>query len=359
MKNINSKIPRSGYVFSREKIISNEEQCLSTYAAKNSDSGKTKRQHPEEEDAFRTAFQRDRDRIIHAKSFRRLKGKTQVFIAHYGDHFRTRLSHSLEVAQIARDISRTLGLNEDLSESIALAHDLGHTPFGHAGEESLNDILSKHGMSFEHNQQSRKIVEKLEIRYQNFPGLNLTKAVIDGLSKHQTFFDNQKKKIKKFPHLEAEVVNVADEIAYLNHDVDDGLASSFFSFDELEELEIWRLATQNIDPSIPSDVFRARAVSALINFMILDIYGNFAPAKGILFSEEVKEQKDELRQFLYEKFYMEKEVTKQSQKGQKIIEDLFNHFLKKKDFSGDIESIKDFIAGMTDDFAENYWEEIR
>jgi len=342
----------------RKSITEKEEKYLAEYASKNSDLEKVARKHPEAEDRFRTPFQRDRDRIIHSKSFRRLKGKTQVFVAHYGDHFRTRLSHSLEVAQIARDISRTLSLNEDLSESIALAHDLGHTPFGHAGERTLDEILKKHQMCFEHNMQSKRTVEILEKKYPNFPGLNLTNAVIEGLSKHQTFFDNKGKKIEKFPHLEAEVVNIADEIAYLNHDIDDGLASSFFDFEKISDLEIWKNATKGLNRNMPKDIFRSRAVSSIINFMVEDIYANFSPKKGVCFSSPAKKQKDELRKFLYKEFYMQKEVKKQSEKGQKIIKKLFNYFLETKKFNQDIEKIKDFIAGMTDEFAISYYQNL-
>ena len=338
-------------------IIAKENKYLAPYATKNSDSKQIKRKYREEEDKFRTPFQRDRDRIIHSKSFRRLKGKTQVFVAHYGDHFRTRLSHSLEVSQIARDISRSLGLNEDLSESIALAHDLGHTPFGHAGEETLNQILNKYQKSFEHNQQSREIVEKLELRYPNFPGLNLTQAVIEGLSKHQTYFDNQGKKIEKFPHLEAEVVNLADEIAYLNHDVDDGLASAFFDYRKISDLKILKRAAKGIDSNMPDNIFRARLVSSLINLMIEDLYNNFATTKKISFSSEIKSEKNELRKFLYHEFYKQKEVQRQSEKGQMIISDLFSHLLKEETFSS-LDEIKNFIAGMTDDFATSYWRRV-
>jgi dGTPase len=212
-------------MFGRADLEQREQEILAPYAVKSAHSGG--REYPEEEHPFRLAFQRDRDRIVHSTAFRRLEYKTQVFVNHEGDHFRTRLTHTLEVAQIARTIARSLCLNEDLTEAIALAHDLGHPPFGHAGERAMNEMMQPYG-GFEHNQQSLRIVEVLEVRYPNFPGLNLTWETRDGLKKHQPrFLPSTATGLGAVvaPSLEAQITDYADEIAYNNHDIDDGLAS--------------------------------------------------------------------------------------------------------------------------------------
>jgi len=201
------------------------------------------RVHPEEEHPFRGPFQRDRDRIIHCHAFRRLEYKTQVFVYHEGDHYRTRLTHTIEVAQISRTIARALGLNEDLSEAIALAHDLGHPPFGHSGEKVLNELMSRDG-GFEHNAQSLRIVEELEKRYPGFNGLNLTYETREGIAKHSSEHDRQARGGRYddglSPCLEAQIVDIADEIAYNNHDIDDGLSSRMLDLPGLEGVELWR-----------------------------------------------------------------------------------------------------------------------
>ncbi|MBI3540605.1 MAG: dNTP triphosphohydrolase [Deltaproteobacteria bacterium] len=216
------------------------EKHLAPYAMK---SGLSEgREFQEEEHPFRTCFQRDRDRVIHSNAFRRLEYKTQVFVYHEGDHYRTRLTHSLEGSQIARTITRALRLNEDLAEAIILAHDLGHTPFGHSGEAVMNRMMKEHG-GFEHNRQSLRIVTLLEDRYSDFPGLNLTYEVREGIAKHQSTYDkpNPQATLKKKgnPTLEAQIVNLADEIAYSNHDLDDGLRSGLITIEQLKEIELW------------------------------------------------------------------------------------------------------------------------
>src|SRR4030066_761293 len=209
----------------RKEFEHQETERLAPYAVKSGES--RGRRFPEQEDPFRSAFQRDRDRVIHSAAFRRLEYKTQVFVNHEGDHYRTRLTHSIEVAQISRSIARTLRLNEDLAEAIALVHDLGHTPFGHSGEEALNEIMKEHG-GFEHNLQSLRVVDVLEEKYPNFPGLNLCYEVREGIIKHESIYNRPipaRFYPKKRATLEAQMVDLADEIAYNAHDIDDGLYS--------------------------------------------------------------------------------------------------------------------------------------
>ena len=260
-------------MYTTQQLAKNEANVLQAYAVLSSRS--RGRKHKEPMDAQRLPFQKDRDRIIHCKAFRRLQEKTQVFVPHYGDHYRNRLSHSLEVAQVSRDLARTLGLNEDLAESIALAHDLGHTPFGHAGEFALNECLKPYGLSFEHNEQSRRVVEELEEVYPSFPGLNLSIEVVEGLMKHQTSWDNPRGVEAIRPSLEAQIVNLGDEIAYQNHDTDDGLRSGFFSEKDLGGLALWgwaKEACEKADGKIDDEKIRiARMVSKMISLMIWDI----------------------------------------------------------------------------------------
>jgi dGTPase len=360
------------------KNFQQEDERLAPYAAKSSES--QGREYPEEEDPFRTPFQRDRDRIIHSKAFRRLKGKTQVFVSHYGDHFRSRLSHSIEVAQLARDISRGLGLNEDLAESIALAHDLGHTPFGHAGEEALNEVMSKFSSHFEHNEQSLLIVEELECRYPNFPGLNLTYETREGLKKHKKY--NQRNL-----SLEAQVVDKADAIAYHNHDLDDGLRSGILTLKKLKNLKIWSEAVSDVSPDLPDELYRIGAINNLISLMVSDLYhetekhlqefniNSIADVYShksymVQFSPELQEMMDELAEFLGQNFYFHEAVYTQSSRGQKVIRQLFSAFSEKEkllpiEVRSQLKTtdrhivIKNYIAGMTDEFAEELYEELK
>ena len=251
-------------IYKRE-LEKREAKLLAPYAVLSSKSSGRKRRG--KKDPTRTEFQRDRDRIIHSKPFRRLSGKTQVFVATYGDHFRDRLTHTLEVAQVARDIARNLALNEDLCEAVALAHDLGHTPFGHAGEYTMNEIMRGLGNHFEHNEQSKRIVEVLE-------DLNLTHEVLAGLAKHQTLYDQRMKKITG-KTLEAQVVDIADEIAYHNHDLDDGLRSELFTFKHVGRLALWKDALAEVRKlygrNLDSDDLRRKVVSRIISLMIDDV----------------------------------------------------------------------------------------
>jgi dGTPase len=361
-------------IYDRAKLMSLEDKFLAPYAVKSKDS--KGREYPEKEDSSRTPFQKDRDRIIHSRAFRRLKMKTQVFVAHHGDHFRTRLTHTLEAAQVSRDIARSLGLNEDLAEAITLAHDLGHTPFGHAGEHALDEMLQPFGLSFEHNRQSRRIVEELEHVYPGFLGLNLTYEVRQGLMKHQSPWDQAEAEFHG-ASLEAQVVNLADEIAYNNHDVDDGWRAGLLHEDDLNELAIWREVEKIVKEKYGEISDRAvkhdRMISSMMGFMIKDLIetsaanlenADKAENELISFSPEMTTWTKELKQFLSEKFYFHPSVLKLSEKGQQIIRDLFTRYhenptLLPEDEQAAIKAgenpeivIKDYIAGMTDEFAE-------
>lgn len=333
------------------------------------------RKFPEKADDKRLCFQKDKDRIIHSKAFRRLDKKTQVFMAGSGDHYRTRLTHTLEVAQISRDIARRLNLNEDLCEAIALAHDLGHPPFGHAGEEALNEIMEAYGSNFEHNEQSRRIVETLEKNYPDFEGLNLSFEVLDGLIKHQTAFDQHGKKFEKAAHLEAQAVNLADEIAYTNHDIDDGLRSGLITIDDLGHLKLWRTAEKRIQKnygnSLKKDILISRVISEIMSMMVEDLCmearrniqknhiktstdaQNF---KGTIvkFSGPMQKIIKRMRAFLYNDFYMNPKIVKVTDRGKKMIKKVFAHYLKNPEKfphgKPDPIKIKDYIAGMTDSF---------
>lgn len=341
------------------------------------------REFPESEDPARTVFQRDRDRIIHSKAFRRLSGKTQVFIATHGDHFRDRLSHTLEVAQVARDLCCSFGLNEDLAEAIALAHDLGHTPFGHAGEQTLNEIMEQFGFHFEHNEQSKRVVEKLEKQFPHFDGLNLSFEVRQGLAKHQTLYDQRMEKITG-KTLEAQVVDIADEIAYHNHDLDDGLRAKLFEMTDLVKLPLLKEAKAAAEKKYGTlknpIVLRSRVVSTLISLMISDVLkttaANIKRYKIRALSDVLKKEKNlvsfsasfqkkvqRLREFLWNRMYQSRKVLYYSHRGQRILKKLFWLFYKRprlmpRHFYGRIEVqyplaivVKDYVAGLTDTYA--------
>jgi dGTPase len=254
-----------GYLYLRPDIEKNEQKILAPYAVFAAES--EKREYEEKPDAQRTCFQRDRDRVIHCAAYRRLKGKTQVFVAHHGDHFRNRLTHTMEVAQLARDLTRNLGGNEDLAETIALAHDLGHTPFGHAGQQAMQELLHRYNLFFEHNQQSRRIVEKLENKSPAYPGLNLTDEVRDGMVKHRKADYQDAHIINTRASLEAQIVDIADQIAYQNHDIDDGLRSGIFTLEELEKVDVWREAIAETNAYLPEKEWTSQIISTLIKIM--------------------------------------------------------------------------------------------
>ena len=329
-------------IINRQKQEEREYDILSPYACKAKDT--MGRNFQEEPCQLRTAFQRDKDRIIHSKSFRRLMHKTQVFLAPEGDHFRTRLTHTIEVAQIARTIARGLGLNEDLTEAIALGHDLGHTPFGHNGEMILNEI---HEGGFSHNIQSLRVVDVLE-GTQNRRGMNLTIEVRDGIRNHSG---------KDIPFtMEGKVVRLSDRIAYINHDIDDALRSRVITFDELPNDCISVLGTNHRDR---------------INFLVWDVIKNSDNKNDIIQSQEAGLMMNKLREFMFEHVYKNEDVKKASDisKVRRIIESLYTHFINHPDELpenyrilideyGIYEMVKDYVAGMTDRYAINLYDEL-
>lgn len=356
-----------------------EEVRLAPYAIRSRDS--RGRVWPEKEHELRTVFQRDRDRIIHSTAFRRLQYKTQVFVNHEGDHYRTRLTHTLETCQIARTIGRTLSLNEDLIEAIALAHDLGHGPFGHAGEWALSELMKADG-DFEHNVQCLRIVEKLEESYTEFPGLNLTFEVLEGLKKHPERFPGGRR--ARFRSVEAEVVDQSDEIAYTCHDLDDGLRAQMISEEELQETALWKETQTYIRRKysrIEESPGKRLAIRLLINRLVMDLVEatrrhlkklkvegvrDLQKVKGplVVFSPSLTKKKEELRRFLHAHLYQHYRVVRMTDKGQRFIRSLFEAYLRKpgqlppgvreraaKD--GLHRAICDYIAGMTDRYAQD------
>ena len=355
----------------------------------------------EEKTHLRSDFQRDRDRIIHSTAFRRLKHKTQVFVNTSGDHFRTRITHSLEVAQIARTLSKFFNLNEDLCETLSLAHDLGHTPFGHAGEEALNTCMKTYG-GFDHNIQTIRIILFLENRYYNFKGLNLTLETIDGLLKHngpikrlkkynkilgKNYFKN-KIKFNTFPSLEAQIASISDDIAYNSHDLEDGLKSNLFKLKDLEGIPVLKKIIHKHKKNIKSysiDLIIRQIVREIINEMVKDIImttkKNIKKYKlknlndvyksnyqVVTFSKQMKEFDRKIKSFLKKKMYYHKEVIKNTNRGKTIIRKLFLSIKKKPekyinvskyDKSDIARSICDFIAGMTDRYAINLYNKIK
>jgi dGTPase len=353
------------------------------------------RRYPEAKPQYRGEYQRDRDRIVHSAAFRRLEYKTQVFVNHEGDMFRTRLTHSLEVAQIARSVARVLQLNEDLAETIALAHDLGHTPFGHAGQDALNECMRDFG-GFEHNLQSLRTVDELEERYADFPGLNLTFEAREGILKHcsaqnarklgevaQRFLHNQQ------PNLEAQMVNFADEIAYNNHDIDDGVRAGLLTVEQLADIPLVQEQLAEVRQRYPQLAGRklvAETIRRMINVLIVDLVetsrarlSQLAPTciedirsqPGALigFSEVMKERSQELKHFLRTNLYRHFRVHRMTAKANRVIKDLFTalitdvrllppeHQQNAKTYevelgeSGRARAVADYIAGMTDRYA--------
>lgn len=361
------------------------------------------RLHREAPSATRTDFQRDRDRIIHADAFRRLKQKTQVFVAHEGDHYRTRLTHSLEVAQIARSVARQLGLDEDLAEALALAHDIGHPPFGHAGEMALNAVMEPYG-GFDHNAQALRVLTKLEHKYPAFDGLNLTWETLEGVIKHNGPLIGPRKSIGDLPVAfrdyealqsleldtfagpEAQVAALADDIAYNNHDIDDGLKAGLFEIADLLDLPLAGETFQAVMADYPGlDRHRliGESVRRLIGLWIGDLVGEFhrraaEEAPGSVedvralsrplaaFSAEVEENQKPLRAFLFERMYRHYRVNRMMSQARRIVRDLFNLFLDEPDtlpppWNAQARSaadrtkrarvVCDYIAGMTDTYA--------
>lgn len=369
-------------MLTRQELEHREQETLAPYAVKSVDSGG--RAHPEDEHPFRLAFQRDRDRIVHSTAFRRLEYKTQVFVNHEGDHFRTRLTHTLEVTQIARTVARSLRLNEDLTEAIALAHDLGHPPFGHAGERAMNDMMRPHG-GFEHNQQSLRIVEVLEERYPEFPGLNLTWHTREGLKKHAPRFlalDETGRATEVRPSLEAQVADCADEIAYNNHDIDDGLTSQMIDLESLREVPLWHEHFQRVAerfPQAPPKVQWRLAVRGIIDSLVMDLCQETlnriqtakvastedvrqASQRLVSFGEAIGRSNSELKMFLLEHLYRHYRVVRMAEKARRVIQDLFRaymdtpkqmppSFFARLETEDNARVVCDYVAGMTDRYA--------
>jgi len=335
----------------RKEIEALENKILAPYAMKSQEAGA--RQYDEPPHEWRTAYQRDRDRIVHSEAFRKLEYKTQVFVIFEGDYYRTRLTHTIEVAQLARTLGRNLCLNEDLIEAIALAHDLGHPPFGHAGEDALNDIVKEAKIEFNHNFRSYEIVSKLEKKYPQFDGLNLSREVIVGILKHQTVFDMPGAAIPKEyrnegPTLEAQIVDIADSLAYLNHDIDDGLKSGCISEEDLLESKLWQKAVNKIGADAQKnnrEMFRYQVVKELIDRQVKDLLqatfeniqklafksaDDVKKHKGyiVCFSRSMKEERDELQQLLNEKFYHHWRVERMTTKARRVIRELFDVYIK-------------------------------
>jgi dGTPase len=359
---------------------------LAPYAAHSSKS--RGRRHPEPAAGSRSEFQRDRDRIIHSTAFRRLEYKTQVFLNHEGDLFRTRLTHSIEVAQIARTLARSLRLNEDLVEATALAHDLGHTPFGHVGQDVLNECMKDHG-GFEHNLQSLRVVDHLEEHYGAFDGLNLTFETREGILKHCSLTNarqlgelGQRFILKQQPSLEAQLTNLADEIAYNNHDIDDGLRSGLLTMKQMEEVELFaRLHRQVVQqyPGLPGRRELYETIRLMITAMTADLVEEScrllkeanpqsidevrAGPPLIRFSSRMREETTALKRFLYANLYRHYKVNRMRVKASRIVRELFDAFMTDPvllpfDYqvaSGDTlkqaRKIADYIAGMTDRYA--------
>lgn len=367
-------------MLNQNQIREFEDKFLAPYAMK---SHQTRgRLYKEAEHPYRSIYQRDRDRIIHSAAFRKLEYKTQVFVIHESDSYRTRLTHTLEVAQIARTIASALRLNGDLAEAIALAHDLGHTPFGHAGEEILNELMRNEG-GFNHNYQGLRVVDILEEKYPNFPGLNLSWEVREGVIKHSSIFD-QSVKLNEFnpqeqPTMEAQVVDIADEIAYDNHDLDDGLTSGILSFEDLIKLTLWSKISNDINKkykAIPDNKRKYQVIKSLIDFQVTDlIHSTEAQLRKIKprswqdvkkinkrivnFSQNMLSERRPLRKLLLDKFYLHFRIVRMSTKAKRFIQELFNTYIqnqsqlpvsiqKRIKQDGLPRSVCDYIAGMTD-----------
>jgi len=364
----------------RAELEARERQALASFAQFSADS--RGRVYEEEPPEWRTHYQRDRDRVIHSRAFRRLEYKTQVFLNGTGDHFRTRLTHTIEVAGISRNIARALRLNEDLTETIALAHDLGHSPFGHRGESVLNRLMKDHG-GFEHNKQSLRIVEEIEQKYPRFPGLNLTWEVREGLVKHFSAYDHPSRRPgfeAKSSSLEAQVANVADEIAYYSHDLDDGLDSGLLDEAHLaKHVKIWREASRRVAKqcgALPNESRRYFIIRNIIDDQVRDVVttaeeniqrADIRSADDVRlrarplvrYSATRRDLNLELREYLYNHLYYNPEVHGPNVKAGKMLEDLFAHYTghpeeigefsrKRAETIGWPRAICDYVSGMTD-----------
>ncbi len=373
---------------SRSRLEDLEEKSIAPYGCR---SKYTRgRFYPEDEPDYRTAFQRDRDRILHTTAFRRLEYKTQVFINYEGDYYRTRLTHTLEVTQIGRTLARALGANEDLTESICLAHDLGHPPFGHSGETALSRLMKDYG-GFEHNKQSVRIVTQLEERYPDFPGLNLTWEVLEGMVKHETEYDRAD--ARDFNpdlrgHMEAQIANVADELAYTAHDLDDGLRSGMIDESMLEGIELWQVMKESIGWRTGglTDLTRHRLIRRLIGTEMDDLVqttmkrineANLQSVEDlqrlnynvVSFSETLHRRNRQLKDFLYNNLYRHYRVVRMAVKAEQLISQLFKtycneptmlpgHVQARIEKHGLQRTVCDYIAGMTDRYATEEYQKL-
>jgi len=374
------------------QLFDEEDAKLSNYAVKNQET--IERIYPEELHPYRLPLHRDRDRIYHSWAFKRLEYKTQVFINSEGDNFRTRLTHSLEVAGVCRTVSYALGLNSHLSEVIALAHDLGHTPFGHAGQEILNELMKPYG-GFEHNKQSLRIVQKLESRYPEFPGLNLTRMTLIGLMKHGADYEASELQIlrqEEGPSIEALITDISDEIAYTHHDIEDGLEQKLISEESLENIKLWKKNYDKVkleSPQATTTLLYRKTIRYMLNEVISDFIYNidvelqknqihsrkdfskiWKKGKRIIdYSKEIKGQMQELKTFLYQNLYKHPRILEKSKHGQNIIEFLFHYLMKNPNKIPQTFKLKnnedlpriiaDYISGMTDRYAELKAKEFR
>jgi dGTPase len=366
-------IPRT-----REEMERREHETLAPFAQKSSESaGRT---HAERAHPFRTEYQRDRARIIHSRAFRRLEYKTQVFLNGTGDHLRTRLTHTIEVASIGRTIARTLGVNEDLAEAIALAHDLGHSPFGHSGEETLDDLMRGHG-GFEHNAQSLRVVELIETKYPRFDGLNLSFEVREGLKKHQKFHESsgERSSVYNHPSLEAQIANLADEITYYSHDLDDGLDFDLIQPEQLNELGVWRHSFEEVRhhfPELSGRDLNTYVIRCIIDRQVEDVIRTSSrlmnesevrsadevrnhPAPLIQYGQELLEQNRKLRRFLYQNLYYHPSVAEANQRACNRLREVFECYLAQPEMLGETamsriekeglhRTVCDYLSGMTD-----------
>jgi len=371
-------------VLTREELEEREDSNLASYAMRSMNT--RGRVYPEEEHPYRSVYQRDKDRIIHSTAFRRLEYKTQVFVNHEGDYYRTRLTHTIEVAQIARCISRALCLNEDLSEAIALAHDLGHTPFGHSGEDALRILMKDHG-GFEHNIQGLRVVDILETRYSQFAGLNLSWEVRESIAKHKILSDDPnvtKFDLSRQPLLEAKIVDIADSIAYDNHDIDDSLKAGLITESGLEEVELWRYAKEKVREqysNLTKDMENTHTIKYLIDMEVTDLIEHTqlminkmkikttddvqkSKERLVSFSPEISKKKLELQEFLQENAYSHYRVVRMADKAKRFVEELFKTFVENPmqlppeyqkwiEEAGLYQGVCDYIAGMTDRFAQD------
>ncbi len=378
--------------YSRNELIQKEEAGLAPYAVSSAKNGG--RIYEEEEHSYRLPFQRDRDRVLHSSAFKRLQYKTQVFIFSVGENYRNRMTHTLEVAGLSRTIASALGLNSHLSETIALAHDLGHTPFGHAGQDVLSGLMKDHG-GFEHNKQSLRIVTGIEKKYPGFPGLNLCRETLKGLMKHGAEYETSGMLLSRQedgPSLEGMIADLSDEIAYTSHDIEDGWEMGYLHLGDLSENPFWNEVYQDCKtryPEAAEKILIRTSIRNLTNAMVSDLIRNISSQletnqvrsredlgkiwkQGVRianFSEDVDAKFRELKSFLYERLYRHEDLVRMSDYGKKVIESLFDYFLKHPEkipetYKERIEEeslyrvISDYVAGMTDRYAEKIYQSL-